>query len=156
MITILGSLLERPTIKRDFESKYGIVVNLLELEIDNTKKIFDKQNKNRLQNKPIEVHRNLPDVSGLLKWCHELKERVSRPMQNFDKLIDHPIKDSNEMLRVRKKFEELIKLLQEFVVIPFDQWCKHVGKLSNDNLEKNLLLRDPKTRTIKTNFDPQV
>jgi dynein heavy chain len=148
--------LERPTIKRDFESKYGVIAELLEQEMDSTKKIFDRQVKNKLNNKPVEVHRNLPEVSGLLKWCHELRERIQKPMQTFDRLIDHPIKDSVEMLRVRKKYEELLHLLEQFVVGPFKKWCDHVGKLSNDNLEKNLLSRDPKTKSIKTNFDPQL
>jgi dynein heavy chain len=95
-------------------------------------------------------------VSGLLKWCHELRERIQRPIHNFERLIDHPIKESFEMLRVRKKYDELLHLLDEFVISPFNEWCNHVGSLSNNNLEKNLLLRDPKTKTIKTNFDPQL
>lgn len=129
---------------------------LLEQEMDMTKKIFDKQVKNKLTNKQIEVHRNMPDVSGLLRWCHELRERIQKPMQSFDRLIDHSIKDSIEMMRVRKKYDELLQLLGEFVIAPFKQWCEHVGKLSNNNLEKNLLSRDPKTKTIRTNFDPQL
>lgn len=129
---------------------------MLALEMDSTKKIFDLQVKNKKENKPIEVHRNLPEVSGLLKWCHELRERIVKPMNNFDKLIEHPIKDSIEVMRVRKKYEELLSLLDQFVVGPFKEWCEHVGKLSNNNLEKNLLKRDPNTKKINTNFDPQL
>ena len=106
-------MLERPTIKRDFESKYSVIVRLLEEEMDSTKKIFDKQVKIKQANKPVEVHRNLPEVSGLLKWCQELRDRIQNPMQSFNKLIDHPIKDSVEMQRVRKKYEELISLLSD-------------------------------------------
>ena len=156
MITILGSLLDRPVIKNDFETKYVILLDLLGTEMDVTKQIFDKQIKNKNENKSIELHRNLPEVSGLLRWCHELKERIMKPMTNFDKLIEHPIKDSIEMARVRHKYDELLSLLDQFVVGPFKQWCEHVGKLSNDNLEKNLLTRDPQTKKIHTNFDPQL
>ena len=80
MITILGSLLDRPVIKNDFETKYVILLDLLGTEMDVTKQIFDKQIKNKNENKSIELHRNLPEVSGLLRWCHELKERIMKPM----------------------------------------------------------------------------
>jgi hypothetical protein len=133
-----------------------IIVQLLDKEMDDTKKIFDDQNSYVTQSKPMQFHRNLPEVSGVLKWSDELRERVKRPIINFEKLIDHPIKDSEEIHRVHKKHDELIHLLDQFTVGPFKIWCDHVGTLSNNNLEKNLLLRDPKTRVIQTNFDPQV
>ncbi len=152
----MGSLLERPTIKADFDSKYGVIVKLLDKEMDDTKKIFDEQNKNKAENKPMQFHRNLPEVSGTIKWCKEIRDRIDRPLVSFDKLIDHPIKDSEEVVRVRKKHEELIALLDEFMVGPYKEWCNHVGQLSNNNLEKNLLVRDQKTRQIQTNFDAQV
>jgi dynein heavy chain len=133
-----------------------IIVELMEQEMDETKKIFDEQNSNFTRNKALQFHRNLPEVSGTLKWCQELRERIQRPLINFDKLIDHPIKQSDDMNRVHKKHEELMALLDAFTVGPYKTWCDHVGTLSNNNLEKNLLVRDPKTRVIQTNFDPQV
>ena len=178
LITILGCLLERPIIKRDFEPKYSIIVKYLDEEMDITKKIFDKHiririlnklnssttstissstgSRTKLRNKSIQVHRNMPNIAGLLKWCNELRERIQRPMQIFDKLIEHPIKDSIEVSKIRKKYEELLQLLSQFAIGPFDYWCKNVGNVCRVNLEKNLISRDSKTRTIKTNFDPEL
>ena len=156
LIVICGGLLERETIKKDFEPKYAHIVSLLEVEMDNTKKIYDIQKKIKDANQQIAVHRNMPDVSGGLKWCQELKDRITKPMDAFNRLIEHPIAKSEQMNRVNKKYHELIALLDAFVVEIYKNWCTHVGSLSNNNLEKNLIIRDLKTKSIKTNFDPQV
>jgi dynein heavy chain len=156
LITILGNLLERKTIKHDFEPRYVQIVEMLENEMDSTKKIYDEQKGLKLKEDRINVHRNMPEVSGGLKWCQELKDRVSKPMELFKKLIDHPITNSEQMERVNKKYKELLDLLNGFSNEIYKTWCSHVGKLSNNNLEKNLIVRDPKTKSIKTNFDPQV
>jgi dynein heavy chain len=172
----MGCLLERSIIKRDFEPKYAVIVKFLEEEMDVTKRIFDKHirtrvinrlkpesstsstgsRRSRLFNKSIQVHRNMPDIAGLLKWCNELRERIQRPMQIFDKLIDHPIKDSIEVSRIRKKYAELLQLLSQFAVGPYENWCKSVGNVCQFNLEKNLIFRDSKTRVIKNNFDSEL
>jgi dynein heavy chain len=156
LITILGNLLERKSIKQDFDSKYYIIANLLESEMDQTKMIYDEQKKLKDEKKQINVHRNMPDVSGALKWCQELRERINKPMESFKRLIDHPIVHSEQMERVEKKYNEMLELLDEFSNEVYKEWCDHVGKLSDNNLEKNLINRDSKTNTIRTNFDPQV
>jgi len=104
----------------------------------------------------ISVHRNMPEVAGSLKWAQELKDRVAKPMKRFKMLIDHPIVGSEQMERVNKKYAEMIELLAQFSSDIYRDWCDHVGKLSDDNLEKNLIMRIESTNTIKTNFDPQV
>jgi hypothetical protein len=156
LITILGNLLDRKQIKQDFDPKYSQIVILLEEEMDHTKKIYDEQKNVKETKNEIEVHRNMPEVSGALKWCQELKDRISKPMESFKKLIDHPVAQSEHMTRVDKKFKELLDLLNAFGVGIYKNWCVHVGKLSNNNLEKNLIVRDPVSKSIKTNFDPQV
>ena len=98
----------------------------------------------------------MPEVSGALKWCQELKFRVMRALENFKKSIEHPIAFSEEMHRAEKKHDELLVLLKAFSQKIYSEWCAHVGQLSDNNLEKNLIYRDFKTKSIKTNFDPQV
>ena len=152
----MGNLVDRKTIKINFEPKYLIIVNLLEAEMDTTKVIYDEQNKLKDSANEILVHRNMPDVSGALKWCQELKDRISKPMENFKKLVDNPIVHSDQMVRVEKKFRELLDLLDAFSTDVYKEWCNHVDKLSDNNLEKNLINRDSNTKSIKTNFDSQV
>lgn len=152
----MGNLLERKQIKQDFDPKYAQIVVLLEEEMDHTKKIYDAQKNVQETQNEIEVHRNMPEVSGALKWCQELKDRISKPMESFKKLIDHPVAQSEDMMRVDKKFKELLDLLNAFGVGIYKNWCVHVGTLSNNNLEKNLIVRDAASKSIKTNFDSQV
>jgi hypothetical protein len=98
----------------------------------------------------------MPEVSGALKWCQELKARIAKPMDNLKKIVENPMANSEKMERVFKKFKELLELLQEFSSEIYSDWCNHVGKLSDNNLEKNLIFRDPNNRGIVTNFDSQV
>jgi dynein heavy chain len=129
---------------------------MLENEMDSTKKIYDEQKLLKDKENRINVHRNMPEVSGGLKWCQELRDRISKPMETFKRLIDHSISNSEQMERVNKKYKELLDLLNQFAADIYKTWCAHVGKLSNNNLEKNLIVRDAKTKAIKTNFDPQL
>jgi hypothetical protein len=152
----LGNLVERKTIKQDFEPKLYQLLELLESEMDTTKRIYDEQKRVKEIYNEVLVHRNMPDVSGALKWCQELRYRISKPMDLFKKLVDSSISHSEQMERVTKKYLELNDLLEIFAREIYTDWCNHVGKLSDNNLEKNLIVRDANTKTIKTNFDSQV
>ena len=46
MIDIMGSLLERPMIKKDFDEKYQIVVEKMHEMLDEAKLMYDKQVRN--------------------------------------------------------------------------------------------------------------
>lgn len=152
----MGTLLQRPVLKIDFEPKYAVILNILEEEMETTKKIFDEQNELRMLNEKLNLHRNMPDVSGGLKWAQELRDRVCKHMKKYKRLIDHPSSKSEQMERIDKKYNEMLELLEQFCNEIYKHWCQHVGKLSDDNLEKNLIQRDQQTNTIKTNFDPQL
>lgn len=65
-------------------------------------------------------------------------------------------KETDDGKRVLAKYEELIQLLNNFAKSIFDDWSKNVGQAANFNLKQNLLMRNPETHTISTNFDPQV
>ena len=152
----MGNLVERKTVKQDFELKFYQLLDLLESEMNTTKRIYDEQKRVKEMHNEVLVHRNMPDVSGALKWCQELKDRITKPMNLFKKLVDSSASHSEQMDRVNKKYLELKDLLEIFAREIYTDWCNHVGKLSDNNLEKNLIVRDINTKTIKTNFDSQV
>ena len=171
-------MLQRKIIKQDFEPRYASIITVLEVEMDNTKykaiihylrsitkkvefkcdlrKGFDEQISIYEAKNEVIVHRNMPKVSGALQWCQELKTRVTKPLEMLKKSLDHPVIHSDEMDRTEKKYHELIIMIDEFAKKIYAEWCAHVGQLSDNNLEKNLIYRDFKTKSIKTNFDPQV
>jgi hypothetical protein len=65
-------------------------------------------------------------------------------------------KESYEGKRALAKHTELIQLLDAFARSIFDEWSKNVGQAANFNLKQHLLIRNPQTHLITTNFDPQV
>lgn len=44
MLDAFGSLLDRPIIKKNSEPKYPLLIQMYEVELDDTKKMFDQQN----------------------------------------------------------------------------------------------------------------
>lgn len=85
----MGSLLERELIKKDFEAKYPILVQMMNQELDVAKEIYDNQMGVKQEKGKIPIHKNMPSVTGGLKWAEELKQRLAEPMSNY-KHLDHP------------------------------------------------------------------
>jgi len=154
---MLGNLLDRKKIRSDFETHFSKLISFVENEMDTVKSLFDIQKNLKNETNEIVVQRNMPKVAGTLKWCQELKDRVTRPFESLKKL-DHT-KFSAEMYRIERierKYNELLVLIDEFSANVYDEWCSQVGVLSNDNLQKNLITRNMHDKSISTNFDPQL
>ena len=88
LFEMMGPLLERPIIQKDFRYKYPIMLDMYSEELDQAKVIFDRQMQ-RLQGAsgPV-INKNMPRVAGLLKWTQELKERIGLGMEKL-KQINH-------------------------------------------------------------------
>lgn len=85
----MGALLERPLIKKDFDSKYSLIVMMMDAELNEVKQIYDKQVEIKKAKGWSPVHKNMPKVSGSLLWANEIRHRIQNPMGSF-KHIDHP------------------------------------------------------------------
>lgn len=72
---MLGTLLERPTIHKIFQPKYQVLLNMCNAELDIVKTIFDQQLAHKKVGKAI-INKNMPRVSGLLRWSQELHDRI--------------------------------------------------------------------------------
>ena len=156
LIKILGRILKRDIIKTLFEPKYVEIVDLLENQIDETKKLYDMQIKLKENSKQIFVHSNMPNVAGGIKICNELKERIKRSFETFYKLINHRICHSERMERVNKKYTELFNLIDELASSLYDDWRININENLKFCLEKRLIVRDTLEKKIYTNFDHQV
>lgn len=89
LIDILSSILERPIIKKDFEPNYRVMMDLLDAELNNVKRLYDEQMAVYIETGTMPIHKNMPPVSGSLKWSQELRDRITIPMNEFRRL-DHP------------------------------------------------------------------
>ena len=85
---MVGSMLDRPAIHSNFQQKYPLLVSMCDQELQAVKALFDKQL--ALVGTPSGpvVHKNMPPVAGLLRWTHDLKDRIQQMMDHF-KTVDH-------------------------------------------------------------------
>ena len=88
LLEMMGPLLERPLIHRDFQFKYPILLAMYNEELDQAKVIFDWQMVAARSLLGPVINKNMPPVAGALKWAQELRERIG---QNMGKLraINH-------------------------------------------------------------------
>ena len=68
LISILGSMLERPTIHDAFVRNYIRLTLAVEREIDNAHEIYERQMEFKKEFGTIQLHRNQPPVAGSLEW----------------------------------------------------------------------------------------
>lgn len=150
--------MERKKLHKDFAPKFCMIINLVESKLDDVKKLFDEQKNLKETRNELVVQKNMPRVAGTINWCNELKVRAKKPIHYFKKLMKSNTfeVEFEQKYRIEKKYCELLDLLDTFSEQIYKDWCVHVGELSNDNLEKKLIIRDLKTKEIHTNFDPQV
>lgn len=89
IIVMMGNMLERPLIKKDFESKYPLVVEAMDAKMDDSRQIYEHQMSIIREGKRAPIHVNMSSVAGNLRWSWELRERVRIPMALF-KGLKHP------------------------------------------------------------------
>lgn len=73
---MLGSLLERPIIHNVFQHKYQVLVEMCNTELDVVKTLFDHQLVCMKSRTGPVINKNMPKVSGLLRWSQELHDRM--------------------------------------------------------------------------------
>ena len=81
----MGTLLERPLIKKDFQTKFPLIIKAVDTELDAVKKLYDQQ-MSSIHTSDGMVDKNMPKVAGLLRWSQELTERVQMMMEKFSTL----------------------------------------------------------------------
>lgn len=102
----MGSLLERELIKKDFDEKYPLIVKMIDKELDTAKSIYDEQMAAKKEGGKAVLHKNMPKVSGSLRWAQELRERITAPMGNF-KALDRSHKPAS--VKIKRVNSPLLK-----------------------------------------------
>ncbi|KAK6170907.1 hypothetical protein SNE40_019193 [Patella caerulea] len=155
LIDIMNTLLDRPLIKQDFEAKYPIVVVKMNQELDEAKNIYDLQMAEKKETGKAPIHKNMPSVTGSLRWSKELNERITIHMGNF-KHIEHPCMDTEEAHLVFTKYEQMMKLLALWDQQEYKEWTAGVDDACSFNLSQPLVTRNGETKLISVNFDRQL
>ncbi|XP_030631579.1 dynein axonemal heavy chain 9 isoform X2 [Chanos chanos] len=155
VLDMFGSLLERPLIAADAKERYPVLIRLFDRELDNCQTLFKKHIQAEEELAYTPVNKNLPPVAGGLKWTQQLQERIQIPFSNF-RYISYPCLESVDGERMVQKYEEILQLLKRYSSKLYDKWTESVGEKSQYNLCQPLILRDPGTRHISVNFNPQL
>ncbi|XP_010006532.1 PREDICTED: LOW QUALITY PROTEIN: dynein heavy chain 9, axonemal [Chaetura pelagica] len=155
LLDMFGSLLERPVVAADVADKYSLLTRTLSRALDHARLIYSRHIRAELKLGAPPVHRNMPPVAGARRRARELRARIQLPFGHFRNL-PHPCLDSAEGRRVIKKYEEMIQLLDRYQEEKHAAWSQAVSEKSLYSLTQPLIRRDPETKLITVNFDPQL
>ncbi|NXF34813.1 DYH9 protein, partial [Nyctibius bracteatus] len=155
LLDMFGSLLERPVIAADAADKYSVLVSMFNSALDHARLIYCRHIRAERELGSPPVHKNMPPVAGALGWAQELRARIQVPFGHFRR-ITHLCLDSPEGRRVIEKYEEMIQLLDRYQEKLYVGWSQTVSEKSQYSLTQPLIRRDPETKLIAVNFDPQL
>ncbi|KAM7382161.1 hypothetical protein PAMA_012837 [Pampus argenteus] len=155
VLDMFGGLLERPLVAEDALARYPLLVSMFDRELDCCKLLYNKhiQIAEELGSPP--VNKNMPAVAGGLRWAQELQHRIQGPFSKF-RHLSYPCLESAEGARVIQKYEEMMQLLDRYSTGVYETWTETVGDSSQYNLSLPLISRDPASRLISVNFNPQL
>ncbi|XP_053528697.1 dynein axonemal heavy chain 9 isoform X1 [Artibeus jamaicensis] len=155
LLDIAGNLLERPLVAQDASDKYLMLIQMFNQELDTVRIIYGQHVQEKAELGFSSVHKNMPSVAGGLRWAQELRERIQGPLASFGR-ITYPCMKSAEGKRMIKKYEAMLSLLERYETRLYKDWCQTVSERSQYNLSQPLLKRDPETKQITVNFNPQL
>ena len=97
------------------------------------------------------VDRNMPSMSGQLRWASELTGKMSYSVKSF-KELNHPICYREGAKLVFKKYKETMGLLRTYEDEVFQMWNLGISKKMTQSLNKSLITRDTERGTLRVNF----
>uniref|UniRef100_A0A8B9IAP8 Dynein axonemal heavy chain 9 n=1 Tax=Anser brachyrhynchus TaxID=132585 RepID=A0A8B9IAP8_9AVES len=139
LLYMYGSLLERPVIAADTADKYSVLISMFNSALNDASLIYSRHIQAELELGSPPVHKNMPVVAGALGWARELRARIQAQFGRF-RHITHPC------VFVPAKYQEKL----------YVDWSQTVSEKSQYNLTQPLIRRDPETKLITVNFDPQL
>lgn len=154
LISIVGSVLDRPKIKQEFTNKYSEILMMLDEEITTCENIYTFQMQYHLVNGYLFVDRSFPATTSALRWVRQLSARISAPIKNFQSLR-HPISKSDTAKMLYERYDTLMKNLGMFEEEVMNDWTQKVPAQIESNLKKSLIAR-AKDGLLALNFSPEL
>uniref|UniRef100_A0AAV2JZN7 Dynein heavy chain tail domain-containing protein n=1 Tax=Knipowitschia caucasica TaxID=637954 RepID=A0AAV2JZN7_KNICA len=155
VVDLFGSLCERSLVAADAVSRYPILLSMFDQELDNTRVLYRRHIQAADQRAWTPVNKNMPAVAGGLRWVHELKRRIQSLFSMFTQL-SYPCLESAAGAQVIHKYEDTMQLLDRYASSLYDSWAQTVAQTSECNLSLPLITREPTSRLLSVNFNPQL
>ncbi|NXB03113.1 DYH9 protein, partial [Cnemophilus loriae] len=155
LLAMFRNLLERPVIAAVAAAKVPVLLSMFSTALDQARLIYARHTQAGLRLGFPPLHKNVPPVAGALGWARELRARIQGPLEHL-RHIPRLSLDSARGRRVVQKYEEMIRLLDRYQEKLYLDWSQTVAEKSQYNLAQPLIRRDPQTKLITVNFDPQL
>uniref|UniRef100_A0A8C4ZK88 Uncharacterized protein n=1 Tax=Gadus morhua TaxID=8049 RepID=A0A8C4ZK88_GADMO len=131
VLDMFGSLLERPLVSTDAQDRYPLLVSALDDELECCKIIYNQRVQTAEGGRSL-VSRNMPQVAGGLRWAQQLQGRL------------------------RAQFSKFRHFSFPYSGALYEGWAEGVSELSMYNLNLPIISREPTTRHVTVNFNPQL
>ncbi|XP_019712193.1 dynein heavy chain 8, axonemal [Hippocampus comes] len=136
-----------PCLKVEMPTALGTILQLYVSEVEAVLKLYEKQN----EDPPL--GRNMPPVSGRLRWARHLYKKIHEPISYIRENSD--ILTTPEGRTVVKMYNQTTAVLQRFESDHHKAWTTEVSKL-DFALNTTLLIRCTVTGKYLVNFDPKI
>ncbi|XP_055848919.1 dynein beta chain, ciliary isoform X2 [Episyrphus balteatus] len=153
LISIVGSVLDRPKIKEEFTQRYAQIVRMLDEELTICEGIFSNQMVLKEQNIFLYPDYNFPPTSAFIRWCGQLANRITPPVNSFQAL-QHPVTTTEEALAIIERYQQLMEKLATCKSSVFQEWSEQIPEQIEKNLENSLIARNPTNNMLILNFSP--
>ena len=152
LLRISDDLSLRGLIALELSDKMPLLVIMLNAEMDESKKTFEKyKEKININGKPV-GEKNMPVLSSKLKFVNLLKTKIMTTIKFF-KNLEHPICYSPGGDLLLKKYKALQLELNDYEQLIFSEWAEKAEKITFEGLALPLIKRNKESSTLKVNFD---
>ncbi|NXH48679.1 DYH9 protein, partial [Dicaeum eximium] len=155
LLAMFRNLLERPVVAAVAADKVPVLLSMFSTALDQARLTYTRHTQAGLQLGFPPLHKNVPPVAGALGWARELRMRIQGPLEHLRNVPGLSL-DSPHGRRVVQKYEEMIQQLDRYQEKLYLDWSQTVSEKSQYNLTRPLIRRDPQTKLITVNFDPQL
>ncbi|NWT53909.1 DYH9 protein, partial [Erythrocercus mccallii] len=155
LLAMFQNLLERPVVAAVAADKVPVLLSMFSSALDQARLTYSRHTQAGLQLGFPPLHKNVPPVAGALRWAQELRARIQGPLEHLRRIPWLSL-DSARGRRVLQKYGEMIQLLDRYQEKLYLDWSQTVSEKSQYNLTQPLIRRDPQTKLITVNFDPQL
>ena len=144
-----NALLKRPFFISSFKSQYQYIVDLFSKDLEAIAYTYRTERVN-----PPILHGIPPTTSDFI-WCNGLLQRLIALEDTLQNTVPEIFTDP-AMIEANKKKNELMENIKNTMTEKISQWANSITDNYKDKLKNPLLIRDPNTRLLSMNFDPDL